>query len=164
MKEIRYSLYVFGAMFIFASMGIFAKLSGQNGLVIAAVASLVSAFSILIILKKEEIKGIFTKKSWMLVLIGLLGAANNGMYFYAFTMTKISNAVFLHYIAPAFVLVLLALVFKENISFRKALAIILGLSGLALIVGKPNFISNESIGNMLAIGSALFYAGSLIVY
>ena len=63
MNQAKYPLYVIIAMLIFGSMGIFARLSGQSGLVIAAAASFVSAvFMFFILLKKKELKPILTKR------------------------------------------------------------------------------------------------------
>ncbi|HII15939.1 MAG TPA: DMT family transporter [Nanoarchaeota archaeon] len=165
MKEIKYPLYVITAMLIFGSMGIFARLSGQNGLVVAAAASLVSAFFMFfILLKNKELKQLFTKKVWILLLIGLFGAANNSMYFYAFSLTKISNAVLLHYLAPVFVLLLSFFMFKEKISMKRILSVIAAMAGLALVIGKLDFGSSIALGNLLAMGSALGYAASLVTY
>lgn len=164
MNEIKYPLYVIIAMLIFGSMGIFARLSGQSGLVIAAAASFVSAFFMFfILLKKKELKPLLSKKIWILLLIGLFGAANNSMYFYAFSMTKISNAVLLHYLAPVFVIMLSWIILKEKAEARQVLAIILAMAGLLFVTGMPSF-SASSIGNLLAISSAVFYAASLIAY
>ncbi len=164
MNQAKYPLYVIIAMLIFGSMGIFARLSGQSGLVIAAAASFVSAvFMFFILLKKKELKPILTKKIWILLLIGLFGAANNSMYFYAFSMTKISNAVFLHYLAPVFVIVLSWLILKEKAEARKIFAVILAMAGLLFVTGMPSFDAS-SIGSLLAVSSAVFYAASLITY
>ena len=63
MNQSKYPLYVIIAMLIFGSMGIFARMSGQSGLVIAATASLVSAFFMFfILLKKKELKPLLTKR------------------------------------------------------------------------------------------------------
>ncbi|MFH1637435.1 MAG: DMT family transporter [Candidatus Woesearchaeota archaeon] len=165
MRDTKYPLYVLIAMLIFGSMGIFARLSGQNGLVIVAAASLVSALSMLfVLLKRKQLKPIFTGKIWMLILIGILGAANNSLYFYAFTLTKISDAAFLHYLAPAFVLVLSLLFLGEKITSKKVIAVAVAMFGLVLITGKPSFASISSVGNILAIGSALAYGASIIAY
>lgn len=164
MNQSKYPLYVIIAMLIFGSMGIFARLSGQSGLVIAAAASFVSAFFMFfILLKKKELKLILSKKIWLLLLIGLFGAANNSMYFYAFSMTKISTAVFLHYLAPVFVIVFSWIILKEKAEIRKIFAVILAMIGLLFVTGMPSF-NSSSIGNLLAVSSALFYAASLITY
>ena len=164
MNQSKYPLYVIIAMLIFGSMGIFARMSGQSGLVIAATASLVSAFFMFfILLKKKELKPLLTKKIWVLLLIGLFGAANNSMYFYAFSMTKISTAVFLHYLAPVFVIVLSWIILKEKAEIKKIFAVILAMAGLLFVTGMPSF-DTSSIGSLLAVGSAVFYAASLIAY
>lgn len=164
MKEAKYPLYVIIAMLIFGSMGIFARMSGQNGLVIAAAASFASAMLMLVaLLLKKQLKLILKKEIWLLVLIGIFGAGNNSLYFYAFSLTKISNAVLLHYLAPVFVIVLSWLILKEKAEARKIFAVILALAGLLFVTGIPSF-NASSIGNLLAIGSAVFYAASLITY
>ena len=93
----------------------------------------------------------------------MFGAANNSMYFYAFSMTKISNAVFLHYLAPVFVIVLSWLILKEKAEARKIFAVILAMAGLLFVTGMPSFDAS-SIGSLLAVSSAVFYAASLITY
>lgn len=158
------SLFVILAMLIFSSMGIFARLTGQNGMVIAAVASFISAFFMFfILLKRHELRGILTKKIWLLFLIGAFGAANNSLYFYAFQLTKISSAVFLHYLAPIAVIMLSPFLLNEKITSRKAIAAIIAVVGLFLITGF-GLRGGMALGNLLAMGSALAYAFSIITY
>ncbi|MFH1455799.1 MAG: EamA family transporter [archaeon] len=162
--KFKYPLFVFISYFIFGSMGIFTRLTGQNGIIIASAVSLFSAFAFLIWLNAKEFKGIFKDKFWFLVLIGILGAANNSLYFFAFNLTTISNAAFLHYLAPPIVLVLSLIFLKEKFTWKSFLAIVIATIGLIFILGKPTFSSMETIGNLFAIGSAISYAISFILY
>jgi drug/metabolite transporter (DMT)-like permease len=152
-------------MFLFGSMGIFARLSAQNGLIIAAVASFVSALFMLIVLfLKNQLDFIWKRNIWLLFFIGFFGAANNSLYFYAFSLTKISNAVFLHYFAPIFVLFLSWICFRDKMTIENFIAILIASFGLVLIIGKPNLFTLRISGDLFALGSALAYAASLITY
>jgi drug/metabolite transporter (DMT)-like permease len=84
----------------------------------------------------------------------------NWCLFSAIEETSISIAAILLYTAPAFVTVFSRLLFKEALTLRKVLALLITLIGCSFVIGiLPN--SKETIslyGFILGLGSGLFYA------
>jgi len=84
----------------------------------------------------------------------------NWCLFNAIQETSISIAAILLYTAPAFVTILSSVLFKEALTSRKVIALIVTLVGCSLVIGIfPS--SNETIsfiGFLFGLGSGLFYA------
>jgi len=84
----------------------------------------------------------------------------NWCMFSAIKETSISVATILLYTAPAFVTIFSRFIFKELLTTRKVLALLITFIGCSFVVGiLPN--TNESIslyGLILGLGSGLFYA------
>ncbi len=75
------------------------------------------------------------------------------------SMTSLSIAAVLLYTAPAIVMVISAVVFKERITVQKISALLLALLGCVLvsgIIGTENLISKEGI--LVGLGAGLGYA------
>ncbi|MEH6949602.1 EamA family transporter [Bacillus sp. JJ634] len=84
----------------------------------------------------------------------------NWCVFSAIKETSISVATILLYTAPAFVTIFSRFIFKEFLTTRKVLALLITFIGCSFVIGiLPN--TNESIslyGLILGLGSGLFYA------
>ncbi|MFB5285384.1 DMT family transporter [Peribacillus sp. Hz7] len=84
----------------------------------------------------------------------------NWCVFSAIKETSISVATILLYTAPAFVTIFSRFIFKELLTTRKVLALLITFIGCSFVIGiLPN--TNESIslyGLILGLGSGLFYA------
>ncbi|USK70040.1 DMT family transporter [Peribacillus asahii] len=84
----------------------------------------------------------------------------NWCVFSAIKETSISVATILLYTAPAFVTIFSRFIFKELLTTRKILALLITFIGCSFVIGiLPN--TNESIslyGLILGLGSGLFYA------
>ncbi|MFV8827307.1 DMT family transporter [Alkalihalobacterium sp. APHAB7] len=83
----------------------------------------------------------------------------NWCFFVAIQETSISVAAILLYTAPAFVLILSRLLFKELLTVRKILSLILTLFGCILVVELlPNgSMTMTTVGIIAGLGSGLFY-------
>lgn len=83
----------------------------------------------------------------------------NYCYFRAVTITSLSVAAVLLYTAPAFVIVLSAVLFRERITVYKLAALVLTLAGLVFVTG---LIGSEgalsTAGILYGLGSGLGYA------
>ncbi len=91
---------------------------------------------------------------------GALQAATYLFYLSAYRYTSVANAAFLHYLAPVFVLLLAPLALGERVGKRILLALLPALAGTLLLTGADNLLHNGlSLGDLLAICSALTYAG-----
>ncbi|WP_308447207.1 DMT family transporter [Alkalihalobacterium chitinilyticum] len=83
----------------------------------------------------------------------------NWCFFVAIQETSISVAAILLYTAPAFVLILSRFLFKELLTARKVLSLILTLFGCILVVELlPNgSMTMTTVGIIAGLGSGLFY-------
>lgn len=79
-------------------------------------------------------------------------------YFQTMTLTSLAVAGVLLYTAPVFVMLLSALLFREPITPRKALALGMAVAGCALVSGVGSAGSLSTGGLLLGLGSGFFYA------
>jgi len=92
-----------------------------------------------------------------LILMGAVGYAGQSFcYFTALRYAQASLVALLLYIYPALVTALAAVFLKERVTGAKAIALVLALSGSALIVGLGG--RGEMRGMLLAVGAAVVYA------
>jgi drug/metabolite transporter (DMT)-like permease len=82
-------------------------------------------------------------------------------FFYALSITPLSEVTALNFSAPIFATVLAALVLGEVVRARRWTAIAVGFLG-TMIVLRPGFAS-IGLGQMLALGSALIWSCALLV-
>lgn len=72
----------------------------------------------------------------LLAVVGLInGVVFNFLYFYTIVHSRASIAAVLLYTAPAFVIILARIFFREAITRRKVLALVLTISGCVLVTG-----------------------------
>ncbi len=83
----------------------------------------------------------------------------NVCYFKAIDLMSLSAAATLMYTSPAFVLLLSAVIFRERITPRKVLAIVLTFCGCALVGGLlGGSVNITAFGVLCGVGSGLGYA------
>lgn len=116
-------------------------------------------FFILLIFKRDQLK-IKLRDIWCFIGTGVCSIIFfNYCYFKCMSMTSLSVAAVLLYTAPAIVMVISAVVFKEKITVQKISALLLAMLGCVLvsgIVGTKPLISKEGI--LIGLGAGLGYA------
>ncbi len=116
-------------------------------------------FIILLIFKRDLLK-IKLRDIWCFIGTGVCSIIFfNYCYFKCMSMTSLSVAAVLLYTAPAMVMVISAIVFKEKITVQKISALLLALLGCTLvsgIIGTDALISKEGI--LVGLGAGLGYA------
>ena len=156
------------SVLIWSSMGIFVRYLSVSGLIAYFFAALISTVIFALLLVKEgKLKKFFAKKYlWIPIIIGFLGVINNVSYFYAYQLTTIANATFIHYLAPVLVIILSPLLLSEKTEKRMWYSVILSLVGLFILLGVTNlnFTKNASIGIILALLSAIGYSLGIIFF
>jgi drug/metabolite transporter (DMT)-like permease len=153
--------YVAIAALIFGSMGIFVRMAGLSGYqsyFFAALLSLV-VFA-LVLLKKKKLFPFFKKKGVSgIIIMGLFILLNNVTYFYAYQLTTIANATFVHYLAPMMIAVLAPLMLKEKSDRKVWVSVFLALLGLFILTGPAGSHGGSSLlGIILAAVSAVGFA------
>lgn len=153
-----------------------AMIAGTNGIFIKQMTSmstgLIAWFRTLIPVlfllpavgrKKElHLKGNYKN----MLLASLINAARMYLYLTAYKLTSIGNAVVLFYSYPLFVTAIESLYYKKSIHRKQFFFLILAFAGIIFTyLGKPfSFESHDFIGMMAAVGAAIGYALTVIIF
>lgn len=149
---------------LWGCIGIFIRnfsLSLDSMQIVTARALLTTAilFLILLIFKRSLLK-IKLKDIWCFIGTGVCSIIFfNYCYFRCMSMTSLSLAAMLLYTAPAIVMILSAIFFKEKITVQKISALLMALLGCVLVsglIGTKPLISKEGI--IVGLGAGLGYA------
>lgn len=154
------------SVLIFSSMGIFVKSLQVSGLVAYFFAAAISLiiFTTLLIKEGRLIKFFLKKQIIIPILIGIFGVINNVSYFYAYQLTTIANATFVHYLAPVLVIILAPIILLEKIKKKIWLSIFIALIGLFILLIPSGLKIQGNLGILLAFISAVGFAFTLILF
>ena len=98
------------------------------------------------------------------ILGGLFTALDHGTWSTSVLNTRIANAMLLNNIAPLWVALFAALVWRERLSARFWTGLLVTLAGMAVVVGGDLFFAPSlNRGNLLAVISSLFYAAFFLI-
>ena len=102
--------------------------------------------------------------NWRGLLGGVLGGAALGLYSLAFLYTDIVRVVMLFHINPVWGFLLGRIVLGEAITPTRWLAVILGLAGIAVIIGAEGGVPlPRNAGDWIALGSGIAWAFASIL-
>lgn len=158
-------IFILLAGVLWGSMGIFVRrynahdLSSMEIVALRAVVTVVMMFVFLMVYNRKLLK-IRLKDIWCFIGTGLLSIIFfNFCYFKAITMTSLSVAAVLLYTAPAIVMVLSAILFKEKLTWIKVFSLIATFVGCVFVTGVIG--SGESLslpGILTGLGAGFGYA------
>ena len=158
-------LYIIIAGALWGSMGLFVRRLGDagcNSAEIAQLRSLVTAviLFLFLIIKERNLLRIRLRDIWCFIGTGVLSIVFfNLCYFTTIELTSLSVAAVLLYTAPAFVIVLSAILFKEQITKRKVIALILTFVGCVCVSGLIRGGASMTLkGFLIGIGAGVGYA------
>jgi drug/metabolite transporter (DMT)-like permease len=98
-----------------------------------------------------------------LVSAGLFFTGDLAVWHWSLQFTSVANSTLLTNFAPIFVTLGARFLFAEHISRGFVLGMLLALGGAVMLVGASfNLNARHLLGDLLAIGTALFYAGYLL--
>lgn len=109
--------------------------------------------------RRREFAGVAV---WPLVVSGVLLAAHFALWIESLNRTSVASSVVLVAMNPIFAAALSPLVLREKVSWRIALAVVLGIVGAAVIAGPQLGSAAVTGGNLLALGGAACAAGYLM--
>lgn len=158
-------LLVLVAGILWGTMGIYVRTLTElkfTTIEIVAVRAVVTAlilFVTLFIFKREYLR-IRLKDIWCFVGTGILSIVFfNYCYFKAITMTSMSVAAILLYTAPAIVMVLSAIFFRETITKVKVVALIITFIGCVFVTGLIGDVGSLTpMGILVGLGAGFGYA------
>lgn len=163
------SLFVIIAGSLWGAMGIFVRGLSQCGLtsieicLVRMVVAVLMMSIYFVCFDRNSLK-IKVKDIWVFVGTGVFSLTFFGYcYFTTIQMMSMSVAAVLLYTSPVFVLVLSAILFKERMTNRKIICVIIAIIGCAFVTG---LVSGIISGNMSGISLAgiLFGLGSGLGY
>ena len=159
-------LFVLIAGTLWGAMGIFVRglaSCGLSSIEICFVRVFVSAalMTVYFLLFNKKAMKIKLKDIWCFIGTGVFSLTFFGYcYFTTIQMTSMSVAAVLLYTSPVFVLVLSAILFKEKITKRKVICVIIAILGCAFVSG----IVGSSVGLTLPVQGILYGLGSGLGY
>lgn len=158
-------LLILIAGILWGSMGLFVRTLNEKGLAsmeIVGLRAAVTAAAILLFLLifDRKLFRIHLKDLWCFLGTGICSIVFfNYCYFKAITMTSLSVAAILLYTAPAIVMVLSYFLFKEKLTKRKLLSLVMTFIGCVLVTGILSETGSVSAGGILVgLGAGLGYA------
>ena len=113
---------------------------------------------------RERRHGSGEKLPWMLLaLVGLMFAMDLSIWHWSIHFTTVANATLLTNLAAVFVPLLAWLFFRQRVSRKFVIAMVIAITGTVLLVGKNAHISPTTLrGDALGVTTALFYAGYIL--
>ena len=153
-------------MLIFGSVGIFRRFIPLPSAMLAFVRGILGALVLLVYMKATGHKfghSLSRKVLLHLCITGMIMGANWMLLFEAYNYTTVAIATLCYYMQPAIVILLSPFIFREKLSPKKLLCVIVSVIAMTLVAG----IWDESRtavnlhGVLLGLGAALCY--SLVV-
>ena len=164
-REMHGYILIVMASILWGTMGIFAKLSFEFGILPETLIALRLAISfatlsiILILFDRDSLK-IQKADVFFFLIFGVFAIALQRIsYFYAVDLTTATVAAILFYTYPVFVTLLASLLLKEKITYGELLAIALTFLGVALVVKLYDIssLSFNLVGIIFGLLSSLFF-------
>ncbi|RPJ43925.1 MAG: DMT family transporter, partial [Chloroflexi bacterium] len=94
----------------------------------------------------------------------LFTALDHGTWSTSIGITRVANATLLNNMAPLWVALFAAMAWREQLRARFWLGLMVTLAGAAVVMSSDLLFSPQQTGgNLLAMGSSLFYAGYFLV-
>ena len=159
------SVLILIAGVLWGSMGLFVRTLNASGLASMEIVGLRAAVTavalfLYLLLFDRKLFQIRLKDLWCFIGTGICSIVFfNYCYFRAITLTSLSVAAILLYTAPAIVMVLSYFLFKEKLTGRKLLALLMTFVGCVLVTGILTETGNISAGGILVgLGAGLGYA------
>ena len=156
------SALIIAAGALWGTMGIFVRSLGAYGfdsIQISALRLCAAALCFLLLLLARRGRGFRLQLRDLPLFLGL-GVGSVGLmtccYFAAIRMMTMSEAAILLYTSPIWVVLMSALFFRERVTRRKLLALILAFGGCALVSGLGGGALNP-LGILVGVGSGVAY-------
>ena len=161
----RAYLYIIVAGILWGLIGIFVRYLDSQGftpLQIANLRALTAALGItpVLLVKDRGLFKISLRDSWMFFGTGVISlTCFNVCYFNCMQRSSLAVAALLLYTAPAFVMLLSLVLFKERFTLMKGVALLATFLGCALVTGTlAGELSISMVGLLFGLGSGIGYA------
>ena len=163
-KETNAKASLILAMVIFGTIGIFRKYIPLPSGIVACARGLLGVAFLLVFIKIKKIKmdrEAIKKHLWILLVSGGFIGLNWVLLFESYRYTSVAVATLCYYMAPIFVMIVSPFLFKEKLTVKKVLCVIVALIGMVFVSGVlDGGISDvsEMKGILFGLGAAALYA------
>ena len=152
----------------FGVMAVFAKLAYDQGVGLDALLltrfGLAGLLLLVIAHARGRLRGLGRRAVVTGLLMGALGyAAQAGLYFAALTRVDASEVALVFSVYPLLVMVMAVLTRRERATRRRAVGLVVALSGVALVLGGASGGSVDLAGAAFSLGSAVVYTTYILV-
>lgn len=157
------------SMFIFGTIGIFRRYIPLPSSLLALTRGAIGVVFLLIfmMLRKEKVDFKEIKdKILILCVSGVAIGFNWILLFEAYNYTTVATATLCYYMAPVFVIMASPFLFKEKLTLKKLICVIVALAGMVLVSGviETGFSGiSELKGVLFGIGAATLYASVVLM-
>lgn len=158
-------ILILTAGILWGCMGLFVRPFNEMGLttwdIVFLRAILTTVFmAVVLLIKDKRLFKIRLKDIWCFFGTGILSIVFFNMcYFKEITVTSLSVAAILLYTAPAFVMIISAICFKERLTTTKIIALILAFMGLIFVTGVFSNSEKLTLPTLfIGLGAGLGYA------
>ncbi len=157
------------SMLIFGTIGVFRRYLPLSSAFLAFSRGILGGLVLLGFMKLR--RGRITNRlpartiGW-LVLTGALIGINWMLLFEAYNHTTVAVATLCYYMQPTIVVLLSPLIFKEKLTFRKAVCAAVAIIGMVFVSGVAGSDGPQAVnarGILLGLGAAVFYATVVIM-
>lgn len=100
-------------------------------------------------------------KPWPILLKGSCGFVSYLCYYMALTGLPLADAATITFSAPIMVTAMSAILFREQVGWRRWGAVLIGFVAITMVVGPKGHFANTAV--LLALGAAFTYAFSTII-
>lgn len=164
MKQNISMVCIIGAGLLWGCMGILVRSMNAYGLAAMEVVTfraIITAVCMLVGMLLFNRKGlkIRLRDIWCFIGTGIVSVTFfNLCYFSCMKLTSLSTAAIMLYTAPAFVMVMSFFLFKESITLKKGIALLMAFTGCVLVSGGFGQTSIGTAGLLTGLGAGIGYA------
>ena len=157
------------SMFIFGTIGIFRRYIPLPSSILAMARGAIGVVFLLIFMAVKKEKLGFREIKDKILLLCISGVAigfNWILLFEAYNYTTVATATLCYYMAPVFVIIASPFLFKEKLTVKKIICVIVALVGMVLVSGviETGFSgAGELKGVLLGLGAAALYASVVLM-
>lgn len=110
---------------------------------------------------KNGYRSFKTKRLKLFVIRSILGLISMFSFFWGISVLPLAKAVSLSFTVPLFVTIGAALILKEEVHFRRWIAVIVGFFG-TLIILRPS-VDGDLFASLVVVGSSITMASSVLI-
>lgn len=165
MNQKKAKLEMIISMVIFGTIGLVRRSIPYSSAMIAFFRGIIATLVLLLVhvIRRQPFDKAALKTNMVKLLVsGAMIGFNWVLLFEAYRYTTVSIATVCYYMAPVFIMISSPFTLGERITVKKAVCIILALSGVVLVSGilEPGSVASEDNlkGVLFGLGAALLYA------